>query len=522
MTTQKSHRIEENQRFSKSMIWTLQRKFFSQKGEKAWSKNIVPHYITSNPYIAQAYAGVMFGWLRDVADQLDQSQPVYIVELGAGSGRLAYHFLKNFFAILDSSVLRDSQVTYIMTDFTQTTLNFWTEHPQLKAWIEAGRLDFAKFDAESDTSFALINQGIVLGADTLKNPLGLVANYFFDGLTQDVFRIKQKTLHESLVTLTVPDSAPNLNDPDLLRCIDFHYTHHPIDTATYYEESAFNSLLQDYESSLSQTTLVFPIGSLACLGRLRQLSNDNLFLLAGDKGYHHESDLFYRGEPGLSVHGSFSMMVNYHAIGQYTESQGGQFLCTPHHPASLDICGLLFSQHPEDYPETQHAYQQAIVRNNPDDFYAINKSVDTHDGEFDVKQFLAYLRFSGWDSGVLFEYVAQLRPILEDVSIGMSDDLYEAVMNVWEMYFHLGEERDLPLMLGKLLYGLDYHEEAIDMFQHSLKLYGDQATTLCNLAQCHYDLFQLETAFAWVNQSLAIDPKFEPAHDLKAKIERDL
>ena len=104
----------------------------------------------------------------------------------------------------------------------------------------------------------------------------------------------------------------------------------------------------------------------------------------------------------------------------------------------------------------------------------------------------------------------------------MSDDLYDAIMNVWEMYFHLGEERDLPMMLGELLYGLDYHEEAIDMFQHSLKLYGDQATTFCQLAKCHYDLFQLDTAFTFIQQSLAIDPNFEPAHDLKAKIERDV
>jgi len=522
VTTKKSYPIEENQRFSKSLIWQLQRTFFRQQGEKAWSRDIVPHYITSNPYIAQAYARVIFGWLRDIAQRLDRSQPVYIVELGAGSGRLAYHFLNTFFAFFDTSVLRDIPITYVLTDFTQTTLDFWTHHPQLKPWIEAGRLDFATFDAEQDNTLALVNQGITLTADTLKNPLGLIANYFFDGLTQDVFRIKNGALHESLVTLKVPQSNPDLDDPNLLQQVEFSYKHRPINTADYYDDADLNIMLQTYEANLSQTTLIFPIGSLECLRRLIQLSNHNLFLLAGDKGYHHESDLFYRGEPGLSIHGSFSMMVNYHAIGQYTKLRAGQFLSTPHHHASLDICGILFGQHPDNYPETRHAYQQEIVRSNPDDFYMINKSVDTPDGILEVEQFLAYMRFSGWDSSLLFEYFPLLLPILDEVSEGIREDLYELVQHVWEGYFHIGEAHNLPFMLGEILMGLEYHTEAIDFFHHSRQLYGDQAMTFYHLARCHYDLYQLETALEFINQSLNIDPQDESVPALKTKIENEL
>ena len=520
MTTKKSQVIEENQRFSQSMIWQLQRKFFSQQGEKAWSKNIVPHYITSNPYIAQAYAGVIFGWLRDIASRLDRSQAVYIVELGAGSGRLAYHFLKSFFGIFDKSVLSDIPITFVMTDFTETTLNFWQAHPQLKPWIDSGRLDFARFDAEKDTSFILVNQGITISADTLKNPLAFIANYFFDGLRLDVFRIKNETLHESLVTLTLPQPNLDLDDPNLLQEIEFSYKHRPINTADYYEDADFNHLLQTYEADLTQTTLIFPLGSLDCLKRLRQLSNNNFFLLAGDKGYHHESDLSYRGEPGLSIHGSFSMMVNYHAIGQYTHLVGGQFLATPHHHASLDVCGILFGQHPNDYPETRQAYEQEIVRRNPDDFYTINKSVEQDEG-FDVQQFLAYLRLSGWDSSVFIEYYDPLLQIVDDVTEGIREDLFLASQQIWAIYFHIGEAHDLPFMLGELLLALEYHPEAIEFFHHSCQLYGDQAKTFYKIACCHYELYQLESALGFIKQSLNIEPQFEPAQALKMKIEAD-
>jgi hypothetical protein len=41
--------IEQDQRLSHSMLWELQREFFARQGT-------VPHYITSNPFIANAYA----------------------------------------------------------------------------------------------------------------------------------------------------------------------------------------------------------------------------------------------------------------------------------------------------------------------------------------------------------------------------------------------------------------------------------------------------------------------------------
>lgn len=522
MNLEEKQTIEANQRFSQSILWQLQRTFFSLQGEKAWSQGVVPHYITSNPYIAQAYARVMFGWLRDVADSLDQSQPVYILELGAGSGRFSFHFLKLFFDFFDKSALRHIPITYVMSDFTKTTLQFWKQHKQLKPWIESGRLDFAKFDAEQDNALVLINQGTRLTRDTLKNPLALIANYFFDGLTQDIFRIKSGALHESLVTLTAPASVTDLKDPDLLQQLELTYEYQPVETTDYYEDSDFNVLLHAYELTLSQTTLLFPIGSLECLRRMLDLSNHNLFLLTADKGFHHKTDLLYRGEPGVAVHGSFSMMVNYHALGEYAQLQGGQFLSTPHHHTSLDICGMIFGQHPDDYPETQHSFTQNIVQNNPDDFFTIKKTVGSQDGEFEIEQFLAYLRFSGWDSAVFFEYFTEVLQVLEDVSVAVRKELYWTAKQVWDMYFFIAEERDLAFTLGGMLYGLEYYPEAIEYLNHSLQLYGDHPTTLCNIAMCHYDLNQLDTALEFVNRSLKIDPLFESARELLIKVESEL
>src|SRR5215831_2375363 len=88
--------LESDFPLSTSMVWRLQRTFYSDQGVAAWSQSNVPQSVTTSPNIARAYARVALGFLRDLAPALDLSQPVYIVELGAGSGRFAYRFLKAF------------------------------------------------------------------------------------------------------------------------------------------------------------------------------------------------------------------------------------------------------------------------------------------------------------------------------------------------------------------------------------------------------------------------------------------
>ena len=62
---------------------------------------MVPNFVTSNAFIGRAYASIVAGVLRDLFDahggnhapsnvRGNPSQPVYIVEVGAGHGRLAF------------------------------------------------------------------------------------------------------------------------------------------------------------------------------------------------------------------------------------------------------------------------------------------------------------------------------------------------------------------------------------------------------------------------------------------------
>ena len=48
-------------------------------------------------------------------------------------------------------------------------------------------------------------------------------------------------------------------------------------------------------------------------------------------------------DPHVAVHGSFSVMVNYHAIGLYCTSRSGFVLHDPQEEASLKVSALVFT-----------------------------------------------------------------------------------------------------------------------------------------------------------------------------------
>ena len=155
--------IEQQQRLSQSILWTLQRNFFEAQGIEAWSCGTVPHNLTCSPFIADSYARVVFGWMRDCktamsegngtsSREFDPDQPIYIIELGAGSGRFGYLFLKRLLSICESSVLKGIRIKYVMTDFAESNLQYWRAHPWFQSYFDQGVLDFARFDADKDVT----------------------------------------------------------------------------------------------------------------------------------------------------------------------------------------------------------------------------------------------------------------------------------------------------------------------------------------------------------------------------------
>lgn len=195
-----------------SALWRLQRAFYETKGVNAWSEAIVPNFVTTNSFIARAYAKVILGLLRDTFEVpptpsrrrgsaastpagVDPTKPVYIIEIGAGHGKLGYLIVETllryraFFP--PSAVPSGLPFKYVLTDAFPGMVEAWRAHPSLKDFFDMGALDVAVFDAERDREIRCLIGGEVLapGAPACGNPMLAIANYALDSLTVDAFRI---------------------------------------------------------------------------------------------------------------------------------------------------------------------------------------------------------------------------------------------------------------------------------------------------------------------------------------------
>ncbi|MBV9577273.1 MAG: hypothetical protein JO057_01645, partial [Chloroflexi bacterium] len=330
------HVLEAGCRLSTSMLWRLQREVYNQQGVQAWSSGSVPQSITTSPYTARAYARVVLGYLRDVDADVNPSAPIYILELGAGSGRFGYRFVKHLTRVLQRSSVQHTSFVYIMTDVSRSMIDYWQAHPRLRPLVESGVVDFALFDAAHPAEIRLINSGVVLRPGELVNPLLVVANYLFDSIPQDCFSVAGGVLYENLVTIRspVPPSADSGTPPAPLRDLQVSFESHPTRTE-YYAEPALDGILDGYRQRLDKVILLFPVEGIRCVEFFHELAPRGVLFVVGDLGTSREGDLGEQSSGGISTDSNFWLSVNFHALGEYVAGLGGTVLHPPGSPANF-------------------------------------------------------------------------------------------------------------------------------------------------------------------------------------------
>jgi hypothetical protein len=139
--------LERDVPLSQSLLWRRQRDFYAQRGVKAWSDDNVPTFITSNPFFTEIYARIVANFFDDVAamesSALSPEHPLRVLELGAGTGKFSYLFLRQLSGLLRERGIAPSAVRYCMTDCSESLPAAWRATPQLAEFVDAGILNFA-------------------------------------------------------------------------------------------------------------------------------------------------------------------------------------------------------------------------------------------------------------------------------------------------------------------------------------------------------------------------------------------
>lgn len=506
--------LEEATRFSRSQLWQLQRDYFNAAGIDAWRSGEVPHYLTSNPVVGKTYAELVLAFLRDLSLRGQQTETVYLLELGAGHGRLCYHFFKHFEKYYEQSAIPLPPFCYVLSDFTETNLVFWREHPRLQPYLNRGWLDFALFDVETDSELSLQYAGVTLPAQSLAQPLVIIANYFFDTIPQELFLIEDGTISNVLLRLTSEKDPSALETAALIEALQLEYSYEAVRTPMYPDEPILNNLLEGYRSRFEHTHLLFPDTGIRCLERLRRISRQGLVLLSADKGEHHLSNLDHHAVPQLSTHGSFSLTVNYHALQQYCAGQGGLTFFSRHQQANLDLGCLLFLADAGSYCDTSQAYERFVNDYGPDDYFSLKKLIEPHFDSLTCRDIISVIRLSGYDARIFRQMLTRLFEILSEISENERLNLLMVIPRIWDTYYPLGELEDLADDLGNLLMALAFYQEAVLFFEKSVMIYGQDASMLYKMALCHCMLGDFSTAAPMIEELKGFDPENEALFSL--------
>ena len=497
--------LETNVPLSQSIIWKLQRDYYVQRGLKAWSDDKVPTFITSNPFTAEVYARIVFGFLRDCGERT-----ISILELGAGTGKFCYLFLRHFTDLLRAEGIDRKGVRYCMTDCAEPLVESWRGNKYLAEFVTSGNLEFEvlQIGEKIDSAF-LGSQG----------PLVAIANYVFDSLPQDAFVIREGKIFDALVSTTRPgDTMPPLSQLQL--------SYENVEARPdRYPDPAWNRIMDLYRNRLSAGTVLFPCSALTFLKEIIEHTDGPVLALVADKGFPHEEELaLCKGPPTLEFHAAncFSQMVNLDAIAKYFEMTGAGALMPEKHSSGLHICGFLKRKPDAPFPATRKAYEDVQVSFGPDDLFTLFAWLNAHMQEMTVPQILSALRLTRWDPIAFLRFFPILARQVRAVTVERYD-LRNAVMRTWANHFPVNEsENEIAFDCGVVLLELRFYEEALAMFKESEKIFRPSAPTSYNLGLCAAGLGRTSEALDYMAEACKLDAQFEPARTTRRKLEEQI
>jgi hypothetical protein len=501
--------IEVDKKLSESQLWQLQENFFEHSGLDAWPK--VPFYSTSRMPFCEAYADMVLAFMLEYAEHLDFYKPLYIIELGGGTGCFTYRFLnllvekKGRFPFLDPIHIR-----HVLTDFTPSIVDGWKSIAQLQEQVERGILDFAVFKPEADQTIRLEVEGTTLDDKSFENPVIVIANYFFDTLRHDAFRISGKELQETRISLYRDGGECNLIDPVKLEDLRIEEQFKKCNSA-YYGDPKLDGILDYYRANLTDASVIFPIGSFRSINNILRLSKNRVVLLAADKGFTSTESRQIKGlwPQRFTAHGSISFDVNFNALERYFQALGGQaFVEGGDH---FSLCFFLGTTLTNKLESLSDYFTRAIAeRDLVNSYYNLEALVhqalrlEQTDGSC-LPLFLSLVKTFAYEP-VVFSIVfhtmeTKLTQELNKVDEEMRLVLVQLFKRVWQNIYFFEENFSVLDGIFRCLFAMGCVDELLKLCEKSNTIFGPLTTILDHSALCHELLGNFEQSYEFFSKS---------------------
>ena len=510
--------LEEPCRLSESVAWEIQRRFFQTFGPSAWADEIVPYYVTTNSYIAKCYARVIVAWVEDIlaldadhgAAGIDPDEPIYVIELGAGTGRLSFLLAHELAILSQERGLPGFRV--VGTDFAEANIALWPDHPDLHHAFAEGRLDGAMFDADLPGPLKLVHARETLGPSPVKNPMIAILNYVVDSLRQDAFLVHDRQLHEITVQALMPAGATRDElAPDATVELEMRRATRPV-RLPYYDDPSLDNLLTRYVDTLEHAEVLIPVGAIRALRFLRTLAGGRLCVVAGDKGFRGAKDLEGRRLGGLVRSGGFSFMANFDAIGA---DLGGVSLTHDNRYSRFTVA--CFSTVDDLLPRFRGAFREHINEFGPAEYHRLFKLARASWEDPPVPLILLVLRLSGFDPTVFSLWSDRILNAVGSVSGAIRNDIGLCLDQVLVRTYAVSPKEDIRFSAGRVYYRLGRYSDAASQFSRVVADTPERSVAWYNLGLCDEHAGRRREARDHFQRATQLDPSHAQA---RAALER--
>ena len=489
--------LETDVRLSESCLWEALREFYLKQGINAWNGQ-VPFFITSNVFFAQESARVLINYCLDlilknkIKNNLDLTQPIYILELGAGTGQFSFYFLQEFTRLWKEYELENKlKFVYLITDLSPENIKFCEQHENFKNFKKLGLVQFINLDINNLDPINFIK------SSQSKNPLITIANYLFDSLTQDAFKVQDGELLESLMTVHVPaesisesisESIESTQERVLnsLENIETSFISYPSSHENYYQDSRLNKILKSYQEKLDEGCFWLPIGAFDLLDRLVDLSAGNMLLLCTDKGYSTMEDFEDEEAPSLVIHGSFSFGVNFHAIDQWAKASGADSMPMPINEG-IKSAVILWGDRFNNLKFLNQNLKNHTQELNLSDFFNFYQ-LFKNSKNLSIENLLSIMRWSRWDPYIFSQFSKKLIIKISQTTANLITGFIEGVDLLLDHIYLLPYGQDLYLPIAVMLHTLHFYERAIEIYKISEGWGGVKFITAFNQGLCYSQL----------------------------------
>lgn len=299
------------------------------------------------------------------------------------------------------------------------------------------------------------------------------------------------------------------------------------------------------------------MGALRALRRLSAFSSKRALVITADKGNGNVDSFRGLVDPALGLHGSFSMMVNYHAVSLWVASQNGLSLVDRHEHSDLLVNVFLLGDDSqladetpdkdctnEDcrlhrltkmnakieerkttfskaYPHLWEAYSDRILSFGPSDYDKLFTFHREHSSEHqDLITVMAVLRLTYWDADMFAIYSHFIVDQLSTANAFLKADVAEGMEKVWKTFFLTEQNTDIVSEIGRIFVQTQRIHEAEAFYRRFLSYRPKSAIGMVNLGICLHHQGDTEAATQQFNDALLADPDYELAKDWLAAVNR--